>query len=267
MRELFGVDSLLFGFVISSRTPDVRRPALRGPGSDLFSQRVRAVAAENPLRPVRILAVGCGDPAMAELDLPHVCRHVTGIDDDTSALRAHAEARRDLDVVQLGDLRTARLPPRAFDVVYSAYLVERTPHAELVLDRCVSALRPGGLLLLRLRDRDSAAGFLHRLAHLVPGLSVHPSRPAGGRHAGDAVRPLPAVYGPLASARGIHWFALMRGLSIAEEYATRGPGDDARPLDTAARLLHVLTRGRLSADHTELVYVIRNPENRAARLL
>ena len=248
----------------------MHRPALRGPGTDLFSRRVRATASETPLRPVRILAVGCGDPAMPGLDLPNAAHHVTGIDDDTPALRAHAEARRDVDVLQLGDLRTARLPPRAFDVVYSAYLVERTPHAELVLDRCVSALRPGGLLLLRIRDRDSAIGYWHRLARLVPGQSIHPSRPVP-RHADDpgddGVRPLPAVYGPLASARGIHWFALMRGLSIAEEYTARTPGSTAPALSTACRVLHTLTRGRRSADHTELVYVIRNPENRAARLI
>lgn len=256
--------------MITSRTPDVPAPALRSPGTDLFSRRVRATASETPLRPVRILAVGCGDPAMPGLDLPRVAHHVTGIDDDTPALRAHAEARGDLDVVQLGDLRTARLPPRAFDVVYSAYLVERTPHAELVLDRCVSALRPGGLLLLRMRDRDSAIAFWQRVGHLVPGRAAHPSRSAP-RHAADytgaGVQPLPAVYGPLACARGIRWFCLMRGLSIAEEY-TAGTPEAATPAMTAAcRVLHTLTRGRRSTGHTELVYVIRNPENRAARLL
>lgn len=252
--------------MITSRTPDVRRPAPHGPGADLFSRRVRATASQNPLRPVRILAVGCGDPAMPDLDLPNVAHHVTGIDDDTPALRAQAEARRGLDTVQLGDLRTARLPPRTFDIVYSAYLVERTPHAELVLDRCVSALRPGGLLLLRIRDRDSAVGAWRRLGRFVPGTSPRPRR-ATPRHTGDGARPLPAVYGPLASARGIHWFCLMRGLSIAEEYATGAPAAAGSAMAAACHLLHTLTRGRRSADHTELVYVIRNPESRAARLL
>jgi len=225
--------------------------------ADLFTRRIQDAAAERPLRPVRILAAGCGDPAMPRLDLPSVLEHhVTGIDEDTPALRAAAAARGDLDVIQLGDLRTARLAPRAFDVVYSAYLIERTPHAELVLDRCVSALRPGGILLLRLRDRDSALGFCERLTGT--------RRRRHSAHA--APRPLPAVYGRLAGARGVHWYCLMRGLSIAEEYATRTLTPTGH-LASTCRALHVATRGRLSADHDQLVYVIRKPENRAARLL
>lgn len=245
---------LLFGSVIS-RTPAA---------ADLFSRRIHDKAAETALRPVRILMAGCGDPAVPGLDLPFIEHHVTGIDEDTPALRAAAGARTDLDIVQLGDLRTAALPPRAFDIVYSAYLIERTPHAELVLDRCVSALRPGGLLLLRLRDRDSALGFCERITALPRRLRAR-TRPAPAAAPG-ASRPLPAVYGPLAGARGVHWFCLMRGLSIAEEYATRTSALTGR-LALVCRLLHVATRGRLSADHDQLVLVIRKPENRAARLL
>lgn len=229
--------------------------------TDLFSRRIADAAAETPLRPVRILAAGCGDPAMPGVELQRVEHHITGIDEDTPGLRAVSTARGDLDVVQLGDLRTARLPPRGFDIIYSAYLLERTPHPELVLDRCVSALRPGGMLLLRLRDRDSALGFYERvtagprrlLARLRPAADLPP-------------RPLPAVYGRLAGVRGVRWYCLMRGLSIAEEYATRTTALTGRPA-LVCRLLHAATRGRLSADHDQLVFVIRKPENRAARLL
>lgn len=228
--------------------------------TDLFTRRIQDAAAETPLRPVRILAAGCGDPAMPDLELPMVEHHVTGVDEDTPELRAAASARADLHVVQLGDLRTARLPPRAFDVVYSAYLLERTPHAELVLDRCVSALRPGGLLLLRIRDRDSALGFCERVTAIPRRLF----RPRPAAHA--VPRPLPAVYGRLAGVRGVHWYCLMRGLSIAEEYATRTSAQSGR-VALACRLLDALTRGRLPADHDQLVFVIRKPENRAARLL
>ncbi|HEY3687242.1 MAG TPA: class I SAM-dependent methyltransferase [Streptosporangiaceae bacterium] len=259
--------------MITSRTPETGRPAPRSTRTDLFARRVCDKAAETALRPVRILAAGCGDPAMPGLDLGRVDHHVTGIDEDTPALRAHAGTRPDVHVAQLGDLRTAALPPRTFDIVYSAYLVERTPHAELVLDRCISALRPGGLLLLRLRDRESALGFHDRVLLGLPVLAAlrrllahrtprdHEPEPADAQ-----ARPLPAVYGPLASARGIHWYCLMRGLSIAEEYADRtaAPGS---ALTSLCRLIHLASRGRLSADHDELVFIIRKPENRAARLL
>ena len=55
------------------------------------------------------------------------------------------------------------LAPRSFDIVHCALLLERISNAELVLDRFVEALRPGGLLLLQTGDRDCAAGFLDRV--------------------------------------------------------------------------------------------------------
>ena len=54
--------------------------------------------------------------------------------------------------------------PRSFDIVHCALLLDRIAHVELVLDRFTAALRPGGLLLLHIRDRDCAAGFLDRIA-------------------------------------------------------------------------------------------------------
>ena len=65
--------------------------------------------------------------------------------------------------VRVGDLRTVPMPPRSFDVVHCALLLHHISHVELVLDRFTAALRPGGLLLLRIRDRDCAAGLLDRL--------------------------------------------------------------------------------------------------------
>src|ERR1019366_6554491 len=50
-------------------------------------------------------------------------------------------------------------PPRSFDIVHCALLLDRISHVELVLDRFTAALRPGGLFLLRIRDRDCAAGL------------------------------------------------------------------------------------------------------------
>ena len=67
------------------------------------------------------------------------------------------------DDVITGDLRTVSIPPRTYDVVYCALLLERVQHVELVLDRLNSALKPGGLLLIRTADRYSATALLDRL--------------------------------------------------------------------------------------------------------
>ncbi|WP_344959551.1 class I SAM-dependent methyltransferase [Actinomadura miaoliensis] len=137
---------------------DLRTPPLND--GDLFSERVRQYAHDRPLRPVHILEAGCGWGR--GLDLGDCERRVTGVDMDAPALRAHTAGRTDLDEWHLGDLRTVPMPPRAYDVVHAPFLIERVPHAELVLDRFVAALKPGGLLLVRLRDRNTAFGFLDR---------------------------------------------------------------------------------------------------------
>ncbi|WP_131759652.1 class I SAM-dependent methyltransferase, partial [Actinomadura fibrosa] len=137
---------------------DLRTPPVNG--GDLFSERARQYAIEKPLQRIHILEAGCGWGT--GLNLGDLECQVTGVDTDTPELRAHTCERPDLDTWHLGDLRTVPMPPRAFDVVHASYLIERAPHAELVLDRFVAALKPGGLLLVHLRDRNSAFGFLDR---------------------------------------------------------------------------------------------------------
>ncbi|HXA59431.1 MAG TPA: class I SAM-dependent methyltransferase [Streptosporangiaceae bacterium] len=237
---------------------DLRTPPVND--GDLFSERVRQYSYEKPLRQLVILLAGCGGTYGFDPDTfsSHVERHVTGIDVDTPVLRARTEDRGDLDSWHLGDLRTVPLPPRTFHVVCVPFLIERIPHAELTLDRFIAALKPGGLLLVRFRDRDTAFGFVERL---IPG----PLR----RHLlGESA---PSVYEPIASYKGIHLYCVMRGLMVAEEYVSRDTVAHHGPwsglLTAAARLVAACTGGRLPADHSEVTFVIRKPENRFARLL
>lgn len=157
------------------------------------------------------------------------------------------------------------LPPRSFDIVWCALLLERIKNAELVLDRLVAALKPGGLLLLRIHDRDSAAGFLDRA---LPGLLRRVVWRA--RHPG-APGPPPAIYERLSSAHGIRAYATLRGLVIGEREALGGlaGGLERAPRGylAAQKAVAWLSGGRLTAAHEELSYVLRKPENRFARIL
>ncbi|MFI0371441.1 class I SAM-dependent methyltransferase [Actinomadura sp. 1N219] len=286
---------------------DLRTPPVSD--GDLFSQRARQYALEKPLQRIHILEAGCGWGT--GLDLGGREHHVTGVDADSPELRAHTCDRTDLDAWHLGDLRTVPLPPRAFDIVHASYLIERVPHAELVLDRFVAALKPGGLLLVRLRDRNTAYGFLDRTLpawmHVGnrrrrkltrPGRGPRgaharvPDAPGSGAPASGASEPgretetvstaenrrpvfrtipPPAVYDRVASRSGMQWYCVMRGLVVAEEYTSRqaikalGAGTGLAEL--LCRLVSVITRGRLPADHSEVTLVIRKPENRFARVI
>ncbi|MCD0447823.1 class I SAM-dependent methyltransferase [Actinocorallia sp. API 0066] len=231
-----------------------------GPDPDLFAERVRLHALDKGLTKLHVLEAGCGrGPG---LRLPEgVTGHVTGIDVDTPALRSRTMARTDLDAYHLGDLRSAPLPPRSFDVVHADALIERIAHAELVMDRMVAALKPGGLLLVRFIDRDSAQGLLRRA---VP-RRVLAFLGAGGSR-GERPQDTPApVFEPVSSLAGFRAWCLMRGLVIAEAHVHRVPV--GTPVRVLARLVAILTHGRFTSTHAELSLVIRKPENRFARII
>ncbi|MGW4791101.1 class I SAM-dependent methyltransferase [Nonomuraea sp. NPDC004297] len=237
---------------------EVRSVAQRG---DLFDQRLREHCAGQPMRRLDVLVAGCaGDEAPA---LEHVETRATGADEDHPAIRRVLAERADLVAWSLGDLRSVPLPPRAFDVIQLSFLLERVRHAELVFDRLLQSLRPGGLVLLRVRDRRSAYGLLDRLTPALlrravwRGL-VHPGTPG----------PLPAVYEPLASSDGLHAFCLSRGLMITDdERHTSGPARARRAGAAAVTLMSRLTSGRFPASHDEIAMVIRKPQHHFARLL
>jgi SAM-dependent methyltransferase len=259
--------------------------------TQLFSMRAREYAYEKPLQRIQILEAGCGWGT--GLDLGYKERHVTGVDVDTPEVRTHTSGRADLDTWHLGDLRTVPMPPRMYDIVHAHFLIERVPHAELVLDRFVAALKPGGLLLMRFRDRATAYGFVDRTlpARLRALLWRWLSRRAMAEPSGDVpeitespevlevpegwwgpeVMPPPAVYEDVVSLRGMRWYCVMRGLLIAEEYTSLDTvaafGRWSHLVNGVCRMVAKLSRGRLDADYSEVTLVVRKPENRFARVI
>jgi len=237
--------------------------------TDLFARSVRDYARQHAGEPVRLLQAGCTSPiydlGLDQLRAGSFEISVRSIDQDHPVTRQAANASACRGTAVLGDLRTIPLPSRGFGIIYCAHLLDRIEHAELVLDRLVAALQPGGLLLLRLRDRECAAGLLDRILPLAARRAIwHWLRP---QQAG----PFPAVYEHLLSAAGVQGYVLRRGLVIAEREALRDrPRRPARPAwgaPLACRLIAALSRGRVTDAHDDLLYVIRKPESRFARVL
>ena len=251
----------------AAAAPDrVPRPAPADAG--LFARYTRDYVTGHDGHQITILQAGCttadGDLGVSVLREAGADIVVSLIDDDQPVTRAALSADESLAGCVQGDLRTVPLPPRSHDIVLCALLLQRIDHAELVLDRLVAAIKPGGLLLLRFSDRDSAGGFLDRVMPSAARTAVwrkrRPGRPG----------PYPAVYERLSSVRGVQAYALMRELVIAERQALGGlAGALAEPRGflAAQKLVAWLSRGRLTAAHEELVYVLRKPEDRFARIL
>jgi SAM-dependent methyltransferase len=239
---------------------------------DLFAQPVQDYLYQALGRPLMVLRAG-GQTPIRELGLERLRDGgyqviVTSVDQDTALIRevlADPATRPGQGPMMLGDLRSVSLPPRSFDVVYCAFLLERIPNAALVLDRFVAALRPGGLLLLRIRDRDCATALLDRAApealRRALWARLHPGEPG----------PFPAVYDPLTSARGIDAYVAAHGLVVtARETARTVPEAPARlaaVIRAARACVGWLSRNRRTDAHDELLYVIRKPEDRFARLV
>ena len=249
-------------------TQAARVPARAMPTADLFARHTRAYVADIYGRPVTILQAGAttagdlGNDALLSSQFDVI---ITLIDEAGPVTREAVAADPSLNECVLGDLRTVPLSPRAYDIVQCASLLERIKHTELVLDRLIGAIRPGGLLLLRISDRDSAAGFLDRvLPETIRRVIWRKRRPG-------EPGPYPAEYEQLASARGIQAYALLRGLVIAERQALGGLAGGLPPgpygFLAAQKLVAGLSRGRHSAAHEEMLYVLRKPEDRFARIL
>ncbi|MBB5774827.1 class I SAM-dependent methyltransferase [Nonomuraea jabiensis] len=237
---------------------EVRSVAQRG---DLFGQRVREHWSGLPGRRLDVLVAGCAHDE--PLALEEIETRATGADEEIPAIRAVLEERADLVSWSLGDLRCVPLPPRSYDVIQLSFLLERIKHAELVFDRLLQSLRPGGLVLLRMRDRKSAYGLLDRitpslLRRMFWRMLVAPGTPG----------PLPSVYEPLASSDGIYAFCLSRGLMITDDQRnTSGPARRRRLTVAAVALASKLSNGRYPATHDEITMVIRKPQHHFARVL
>ncbi|MFE3448404.1 methyltransferase domain-containing protein [Nonomuraea sp. NPDC059194] len=240
---------------------DVRSVA-RG---DLFEQRIREQWTEQLERRLDLLIAGCAhDPPPA---LDGIDTRVIGIDEDLPVIRAAMPERAApdswaLDAWTLGDLRSVPVTPRSFDAIQVTFLVERIQHAELVLDRLLNGLRPGGLLLLRMRDRSTAYGLCDRL---TPGWLRRLLWPRLSN--GEGTGPLPAVFEPVSSREGMRAFCLMRGLLISDDVASTGGPAMGRVGSAMVRLVDTLSRGRFTSSYDEVTMVIRKPQNHFARLL
>jgi SAM-dependent methyltransferase len=238
--------------------------------SRFFAEPVRDYVLQCPGRPVSVLQAGCLAP-LRELALGELAEggfeiSVTAVDaDQPLARRVLRDTQSAYDDVITGDLRTVPIPQRAYDVVYCALLLERVHHVELVLDRLTSALKPGGLLLVRTGDRYSAAALLDRV---LPGAV---RKAVWSRFRPGIPGPFTPVYEKVVSDEGIASYALMRGLVIAARASELTLPDRPVGLSSSVRItcaaISRLSRGRFDDSHDELLYVIRKPLDRFARVV
>ena len=209
--------------------------------------------------PLNILEAGCGSNWGLDLkDVPFV---LTGIDLDQHALDLRQHQVGDLDVAICGDLRVVTLEESKYDVIFNSYVLEHVSGAENVLLRFGRWLKPGGILVLVIPNRDSVWGFMTRITpfwfHVFFKKFIMGERNAGM----PGFPPYPTFYDKVVSRKGIYRFCQSHGLSIVAEYSV-GHGR-SRPLGVHAvlqmffRTMQFASFNLLSARHANLAYIIK----------
>jgi SAM-dependent methyltransferase len=219
---------------------------------------LRTEAAEQPV--LRVLEAGCGREWHLQTD--DLALEISGIDLDSHALEFRRNVRKDLDHAIVGDLRTVELPKAQFDVVYSSFVLEHVEGAERALDNVVAALKPGGLLIVRVPDLDGVQTFAaRRLPHWCAVLYyryVWKIKNAGK----PGFAPYPTHYDQVISASGFHDYCKRAGLRIIDQigvgsYAARGSGVLSRFVPLVARTISIASLGKAHDRYVDLTFVAR----------
>ena len=191
----------------------------------------RDVTADRPFAGLSLLDIGCGGGLMAE-PMARLGFAVTGID---AAEKNIAVARRHADQMGLAvDYRAEPVEVVAagknqFDVVLALEVVEHVADLDAFLEAAVSAVKPGGLMVLSTLNRTAKAfalaivGVEYVLGWLPRGTHdwrkfVQPAELAAGlRRAGARVGELAGMsYSPLSGRwsvtrdLGVNYFAVAR---------------------------------------------------------
>ena len=244
----------------SARPTPRRRPAC-SPGRRRATWRNGSASRSPCCWPAAVTAAG--DLGLASLRDGGADIIITAVDDDQPVTRAALATQPELAAARSATCAPSRSPSGPIDIVaLPSCCWTGSSHAELVLDRLTGAVKPGGLLLLQIRDRDArrvpGPGAARLAARAPVWRRLRPGRPG----------PYPAVYELLASVRGVQSYVLLRGLVIAERQAARRARPAALPARPRAATEAaqqaggpVVRGGRLTAAHEDFLYVLRKPES------
>jgi SAM-dependent methyltransferase len=238
------------------RLPKVRHSLGWDEENDLVQEHIRRLAADGSH--LRILEAGCGQ--LWPLDLSGVGYTLVGVDLDASALDIRKNVRGDLHEGIHGDLVSVNLKHEEFDVIYNAFVLEHVRDADKVLENFARWLKPGGLLVLRIPDPHSLRGFLTRLTphyvHVLYYRYVLKYKDAGKPGHG----PYRTFYHPSVSRDGIYRFSRRHGLTIIEERGDETQYVGGWKTKVLISLVAVLSLGRLTHRHANLLYVLRKAD-------
>jgi len=209
------------------------------------------------LEATRILNAGCGRGIRC-VPVAEAC-FVVGIDIEAPP----NETKTDIDELLVGDIETYDFGPRRFEAVYCWDVLEHVRNPRRALLNLVSALEPGGLLIVGLPHASSIKGLITRFTpHWVHAWAWRHLLPAA------TSEPFPTVLSPAVRPRAIQAFAREQALNVEfySEYEAWPQkklrmmlGLTGRAFSIVSSIVHVLSLGRVTATATDVVIVLRKP--------
>ena len=210
---------------------------------------------------LKILEAGCGQKW--PLKLEGIPRHITGVDIDEAALALRQQIHGDLQNIITGDLRALSLPAAHFDVIYTSYVLEHIENIDKVLENFALWLKPGGVVVIKVPDRDTVYGFLAR--HTPHWLHVAYYRYIKGKkHAGKPGHiPYPIVYDPQWSRSGIKAFCAKHQLMLCKEMGKnnylRKRAKKDKIVRVVAQMISKLSGNKLAWHYNDIIFIIQKP--------
>lgn len=208
---------------------------------------------------IKVLEAGCG--RTWNLDLKGLKYSLTGLDVSKEALEIRKNQTKDLDEVIHGDLQTVDIPQESFDLVFCSYVLEHIDAADVVLERLFMWLKPQGLLVLLIPDRNTVYGAITRLSphwfHVFFYRYFLKKKNAGKPGFG----PFETYYRKIVSREGIVNYCALNNHRIKLEYglkvnSKRMFGSLAPMANVTMKSLSAFSAGKLAHVHNDLVYAI-----------
>ena len=208
---------------------------------------------------LHILEAGCG--RKWPLKLYGIEYLLDGVDIDKNALEFRKYKVKDLDKAILGDLRYVNLKENKYDVIYCSYVLEHVQNAKEVLINFHRWLKTGGILILKIPDRNSVFGYITRITPLWIHIA-YKKYIRGNKNAGKTgFDPYPTFLENVISREGIHKYCVSLNFTIKGEYGQsfylNRPGLNEKLIRLFVRVTSIVSIGKLRWEYAGLTYILK----------
>ena len=205
-------------------------------------------------REMDVIEAGCGRSWPEEFYSPLLS--IIGIDSDEVAL----QLRTDLKQAIAGDVCKVDIPGESADLVYSSFVLEHVRGAQRALENFVKWTRPGGLIIIRVPDRNSVYGVVTRFTPLWVHVAYKRFIENYYRAGEPGYGPYPTYHEKICSRSGLNEFCASNGCEVVEDRLVNlylSLSKFRRLKKSIAMAVWLGSLGRFSWRHDNICFIIR----------